>query len=177
MARSDRARRENLNERVQQDVVRGDLGMARTRLLSLLQQQGYSADLLARIGRISFDMHDLANAGMYWLVSNALGPEVDAAIQAFADRCGGIAGNMVTQLPQFLRRMPLARYPAEVQARLGRFGIDERYLASGASESGRGHDYVRTRRDKALDIFIGACFLAAVVSMIVGLDTIIRWLF
>jgi len=177
MAQSDRARPKDLNERVQQDLARGDFGLARMRLLSQLQQQGYSADLLARIGRISLDMHDLANAGRYWLLSNAQGPEVDAAIQVFADRCGGIAGNMVSQLPQALRQKPMASYAVEVQERLGRFGINESCLVSGSSESGFGQLLVRTWRDKALDLFLGALFLGGLISMIVGVCTITQWLF
>jgi len=176
MAQSDRARPKDLSERVQQDVARGDYGLARTRLLSHLQQQGYSADLLARIGRLSFDMHDLTNAGRYWLISNAEGPEVDAAVRAFADRCGCNAGNMVSQLPQAFRQKPMASYPPVVQARLGRFGIDERCLVSGSCESGPGQLLVRRRKDKAIELLAWTLFIGALISMFVGVFTIIGWL-
>ena len=66
-------------QRAEEDVKRGDYGLARQRLISYLHTKGYDAELLARIGRLCFDMHDLFQAGRYWLLSaddSALLPRV-----------------------------------------------------------------------------------------------------
>lgn len=179
MAQAEPDRGNRLDVRVEQDLARGDFGMARTRLLSHLQQQGYSAGLLSRIGRISFDMHDLFNAGRYWLLSDAQGAEVDAAIAAFADRCGGIAGNMVAQLPQAFRKKPMASYPPPVQVRLRRLGVTEQHLKAGPDKAalfGTGSTNSMWVNWAGLVLLAGAV-LFSIVSLAVGAYTVVRWFF
>jgi len=167
----------NLDERIQLDISRGDYGTARVRLLSRLNEHGYSADLMARLGRVSFDMRDPISAGRYWIFSNDQGPEVDSAIDAFSQRFGRVPTAIISQLPQSLRTKPISFFPAEVQARLRSHGIDEKCLS--------GSQYSRTRYysppskwDKwAVELVLWTFMILIILSVVVGAYTIVRWMF
>ncbi len=112
-------------ERVEQDLQRGDHGLAKARLLSHLNSKGYEVEILNRLGRICYEMHDLFQAGRCWLTSTAQGEEVDAAIKEFARRCGRNPNQMFSQLPQRARLSSLPQYPEIVQQRLRQWSINE----------------------------------------------------
>lgn len=115
-------------ERAAEDCARGEYGRARQRLASLLASQGYDAELLAELGRICQRMGDTAEAGRYWLVSSAEGPEVDAAAAVFVRLHGARAAQVFSQLPARARKS-LAAYPPAAQARLRAHGLEAFFAA------------------------------------------------
>jgi len=110
-------------ERAMQDVEAGQHWLARQRLRSYLITNGYDADVLATIGRISYDMHDEFDAGRMWLLSSATGPEVDAAIETFVARAGTHPNDIASQLPRSVRLSVIEQYPELVRTRIERYGL------------------------------------------------------
>lgn len=78
----------DLSTRVDDDIARGDLGMAKRRLGASLGSRGYDAVTLGKLGRVCWEMRDPYEAGRHWLLSTETGPEVDSAIKVFLDRNG-----------------------------------------------------------------------------------------
>ena len=116
--------RETAIQRAKQDEAAGDLGMARARLCGYLNSKGYDADLLAEIGRLSFDIQDLYHAGRYWLTSSAVGPDVDRAIAHFLGSTSRKPQYVVAELPRVCRFSELSGYSPPVQERLRKLGLD-----------------------------------------------------
>jgi hypothetical protein len=114
--------------RVQADIDRGDLGSARRRLASTVGSRGYVPDLLAKVAELSVQMRDPVQAGRYWLLTPASGPEVEAAVEAFVRACRHDARQMASELPRFRLRHKVNEYPEVVRARLARFGIDKVFV-------------------------------------------------
>jgi len=83
------------------ETARVDPAATRRRLVSFLGSQGYKPDLLARIARIAVELNETVQAGRYWLLSEATGPDVDAAVEAFAESCQRMPRLMVSELPRF----------------------------------------------------------------------------
>lgn len=110
--------------RAQADVDRGDLGSARRRVASFISSTTYRPDVLAMAADISFKMHDPVQAGRYWLLTPAIGPEVEDAIEAFARACHHDAQVMASEMPRFKERCKVAAYPEVVRERLARYGVD-----------------------------------------------------
>lgn len=161
-------------ERAEQDLERGDYGLARQRLTSYLSTTGYDADVLARIGRISYDMHDLFQAGRYWLLSSAEGDVVEQTITTFAKHAGSAPRAVVGQLPRTTRLANLEGYPEPVQERLRRLGLDEAIVRAGRREE------ANTRMNWRDGVFISGCLIVVafmIVSFAVGLVQIGSWIF
>jgi hypothetical protein len=112
-------------ERAEQDVERGDYGLARVRLADYLNSKGYDAGILDRLGRISYEMHDLSQAGRYWLASTAEGPHVEDTVAAFVGRTGTDPRVTVSRLPRVVREAPMSALPSIAKDRLRRLGLDE----------------------------------------------------
>jgi hypothetical protein len=105
------------------ETARADPAATRRRLASFIGAEGYKPDLLARIGRLSLELKEPAQAGRYWLLSDAEGPEVDAAIEAFAQSCRGSPRLMVSELPRFARDWDVEGYPKVVRGRIVRYKL------------------------------------------------------
>ena len=100
-------------ERAGRDRDAGRLWKARERLGSVLSLDPADQEVLALLGRVHYEMKDLPNAGRYWFLTEAEGPEVEKATAAMHERYG---------FPELLRQLPartaIAHYPPSVQARL-----------------------------------------------------------
>lgn len=159
-------------ERANQDVERGDYGMARVRLASYLNAKGYDADMLNRLGEISFEMHDPSQAGRYWLASSADGEHVEQAVAAFMDRMGKDSGSAVSRLPRAVREAPTGALPPVAKDRLRDLGLDETLSRWGTLE----------RRPAAGPGWLAVAVIilvlvAAVVVACIGIGTIFSWMF
>jgi hypothetical protein len=104
---------------------RVDPAAARRRLASFVGIDGYKPELLARVARLSIDLQEPVQAGRYWLLSDASGPEVDQAIEAFADSCRRTPRLMASELPRFARDWDVEAYPAIVRARIDKYRLRE----------------------------------------------------
>ena len=105
------------------ETARVDPAATRRRLVSFLGSQGYKPDLLARIARISVELNETVQAGRYWLLSDATGPDVDAAVEAFAESCQRMPRLMVSELPRFSRDWEVVAYAAPARARIEKYGL------------------------------------------------------
>jgi hypothetical protein len=161
-------------DRAEQDIERGDYGLARQRLTSYLSTGGYDADVMAKIGRISHDMRDLFQAGRFWLLSLAEGSEVEEAVANFVEQAGSEPRAIVGQLPRVSRLPDLDDYPHVVQERLRRFGLDKEIVRAGrAAQEGKSFNL----RDGAI---ISGCLVVVLCILgvfVVGVIQIGSWLF
>jgi hypothetical protein len=96
---------------------------SRRRLAGFVSAEGYPPDLLSRIARISMELRETAQAGRYWLLSDALGPEVDAAVDAFVKSCQATPRLIASELPRFQRDWDVDAYAPAAKARIARFGL------------------------------------------------------
>ena len=105
------------------ETARVDPAATRRRLASFIGSEGYKPDILARVARLSLELKEPAQAGRYWLLSDASGPEVDEAIERFADSCQRTPRLMVSELPRFSRDWDIEAYPEVVRARIDKYGL------------------------------------------------------
>lgn len=117
-----------ISERIERDIARGDFALARMRLIDHMCSVGYRGDAAARIARISFEMHDIFEAGRYGLVADEESPELDAAIAEFIRRAGSSPQSVCAALPAAARLTELSGYPERVQRRLRALGLDTAIL-------------------------------------------------
>jgi hypothetical protein len=161
-------------ERAKRDIEEGDYGAARQRLRAYLATKGYEQEIVARLGQISYEMHDMYEAGRFWLLSDAEGSHADHAISCFLKRAGKDPRQIVSQLPHTVRLRSLDEYPEAVRARLRSLALDEAISQAGR---GRASKPPNTWGDRAV---LSGCILVllfGVVVFCVGLWQIGRWLF
>jgi hypothetical protein len=145
------------------ETARVDPAATRRRLASLIGAEGYKPDLLARVGRLSLDLSEPAQAGRYWLLSDLAGAEVDAAIEAFAESCGRLPRYMASELPRFVRDWDVQAFPQIVRSRIEKYGLAEELARRAPRESKRPRAGVTAL---ALAGLIGLLALAAVLVLL-----------
>ena len=122
------------------ETITTDLPAARRRLAAFLPAEGYKPDLLARIGRMSMSLKEPAQAGRYWLLSDATGPDVEAAVEAFVQSCQSVPERVVAELPRFKRDWEVEAFAAPARKRVARYGLLPHLEArrpAGAKKTGR----------------------------------------
>ena len=105
------------------ESARVDPAASRRRLAASVAAETYQPDLLARVARLSLELHEQAQAGRYWLLSDATGAEVEAAVEAFAESCDRLPRLMASQLPRFVGDWELEAYLAPARARIEKYGL------------------------------------------------------
>ncbi|MCP4594313.1 MAG: hypothetical protein GY842_26590 [bacterium] len=161
-------------ERAQEDIEQGHYGLARQRLTSYLVSKGYDAELVAKIAQLSYDMHDVHQAGRYWLVSEAEGEHVDEAIALFVKRSGSVPSLVVNQLPRVLRLPSFQDYPEAVRRRISSLGLEGLICMDARKREGADSG---VWGDRLMLVGCLTVTVLLVVVFLIGLGTIIRWLF
>jgi hypothetical protein len=158
-------------------MERGDYGMARVRLASYLNSKGYGADVLQRLGQISIEMHDVSEAGRYWIASTAQGERVEQAVETFIRQAGSNPDSVVPRLPRAVREAPTTALPAIAKERLRRHGLEEALSKwspaareSGARELGRVAKTI-------VGLVALLLFGLAIAIACIGCWTVGRWVF
>lgn len=105
------------------ESARVDPAASRRRLAASVAAETYKPDLLAKVARLSLQLNEQAQAGRYWLLSDATGAEVDAAVEAFAESCERLPRLMASQLPRFVGDWELEAYLAPARARIEKYGL------------------------------------------------------
>jgi hypothetical protein len=105
------------------ETSRVDPAATRRRLAAFIGAEGYKPDLLARVARLSVELNETVQAGRYWLLSDATGPQVDAAVEAFAASCGRTPRLMVSELPRFTRDWDVDSYPEPARERIEKYKL------------------------------------------------------
>lgn len=170
------SRRGDIFARVEHDIQRGDLALARTRLESYLDHNGYDPDLLARLGRIAADMHDPATAGRFWLTSNLTGEEAENAIRHFIHRCGEDPFEIAFRLPRVARLSKIDEYPSLVRERLEKHGLIEKVIWAGRQREGLKNTAPWTLGAIIMAVIAIVALLVGSAVFVVGLYTIGKWL-
>lgn len=102
-----------------------DQDATRRRLVRFIAGETYRPDLLSRIARISKALREDAQAGRYWLLSDAAGPDVDAAVDLFVKSCDGKPWRIAAELPRFKSDWNLDAYAPAAKARIARLGLED----------------------------------------------------
>ena len=102
-----------------------DPAAARRRLAAFIRAEPYRPDLLCKAARLSIKLQETAQAGRWWLLSDASGDEVDAAVEVFAETCQRLPRLMASELPRFSHDWELEAYAAPARARIERYGLGE----------------------------------------------------
>lgn len=166
-------------ERAAEDVARGDHWLARRRLESLLQTNGYDNRVLERLGEVCIGMNDAFGAGRAWLLSSAKGEEVEAAIDTFVRHAGGEPSQIIATLYRAGRPRTIEACPDVARERVSRLGLEEALRealrnrsAPGPVKSGGGA-WIGTL------ILVGVCavILFCITSCTIGAAQILRSLF
>jgi len=105
------------------ETARVDPAATRRRLAAFIGMEGYKPDLLARVARLSIELKEPVQAGRYWLLSDATGPDVDAAVEAFAASCQRTPRLMVSELPRFARDWHVDAYAPAARSRIEKYGL------------------------------------------------------
>ena len=168
-------------KRVERDVAAGDYGRARDRLHGLIGAYPERMDLRRRLGDVYGELRYPSMAGRFWYLEEEKSPEMEAACRAFEKSCGN---NPVLMLQAL-------KYRGGLRGREETFaGKRLAALAARAQrEHGYRHNFERTQTpagvlglreslgEKLLSVGCTALVVTAVVLMIVGLITILRFVF
>ena len=107
----------------ERDTAQVDASATRRRLMAFVETEGYRPDLLSRIARISVQLRDPVQAGRYWLLSDATGPDVESAVEAFAESCLRSPKRMAVEL-RFAREWKLDALSRPARQRIEKYGLD-----------------------------------------------------
>src|SRR5687767_6717656 len=77
---------------------------ARRTLISWLARWGHDAEVLELLGRVVLEMKDEPQAGRWWLLSSATGPDVERAVDASVADWRGARRRYLSQLPHRVRK-------------------------------------------------------------------------
>ena len=161
-------------ERAEEDIRAGDYGRARRRLESYLSAKGYDADIMNRLGQISYDMHDLFNAGRHWLVGTMQGEHVDRSIDIFVRASGGKPQQIATQVVRAARLDSIEHYPEAVQQRLSRLNLGAALAAAAPKAAKKPEE--SGLAVKVIKLIVILVCLAGLCVFIAGLQTVYHWL-
>lgn len=145
------------------ESARIDPAASRRRLAAFATSEPYKPDLLAKLARLSMELNEPAQAGRYWLLSDATGAEVDAAVELFAENCQRLPRLMASELPRFAGDWELEAYLAPARARIEKYGLAAE-LSRRAPRKSRRSDGPITRI--ALAGFLALLLLGAVLVLL-----------
>jgi hypothetical protein len=106
------------------DLARGDLGTAKSRLISSFINSGYDPAVCGEIGDLCRDMLDPTEAGRWYFVSDRPTIEVEHDVGAFVSKHGGRVESILKQIPSKAKLDDMEAYPAAARERLRAIGCD-----------------------------------------------------
>lgn len=179
-AQLDSVNEKTLN-RIEGDIASGDYGKARDRLHGLIATYPDALTLRRRLGDVYRQLQHPAMAGRYWYLEEDRSPEMDAACGAFEQSCGDDPVQMLLAL----------KFRGDVEAIADTFAgrtllalqeraKEERDCTIGFGKRG-GEKYQYTSQQTAMGKWLLAgCLLGALAClglMVVGLVSVIQWIF
>ena len=120
------------------ETAQVDPSATRRRLASFASGEPYKPELLARLARLSVELGEPAQAGRFWLLSDAAGPDVDAAVETFVQSCDRVPRLIASQLPRFVRDWHLPQYAGPALARIEKYGLKGELSRRAPPEERRG---------------------------------------
>lgn len=162
-------------QRVERDVESGDLGLARQRLAAHLNSAGYDAELLAKLGELSHQMHDRFTAGKYWLLSSAEGEQVETAVREYARRCANSPAQMLKELPRRMFPKSLEEMPDCARTRVAQYFMEDLLVIAMQSPQKAG-SYRSTFMERLSLLGMLCFFLFIAICACAGLGQVGRWI-
>lgn len=159
------------------DIARGDLGTAKTRLISYLVGEGYEPALCGEIGDLCREMFDPTEAGRWYFVSDRPSDEVAIEVGAFIARHGGRSESVLRQIPSKAKLDNMDEYPEAARERFRSIGCvwtagdSHRKVAEPDADPWQSSP-------KLIAIRLGCTVaaLAVVALLLIGLRTVLLWL-
>jgi hypothetical protein len=159
-----------LRERIQLDLSRGDIGSARTRLISAFVNSPYNPALAEEIARLSVQMHNPVEAGRWYFCCDSQDEHSAALIQLFASKHSSGPKQLLSQLPVKVRTTPPDQLPTAVRQRMNDLG---KQVAASPPEDSDKPDWLL--RSFGIGCLLGTILF--IVAAVIGLGTIAQWLF
>jgi hypothetical protein len=173
--------KEKTLRRIEQDIVSGDYGKARDRLHGLLGSYPHDLSLRRMLGDIYWHLQYPVMAGRYWYLEEEKTPAMSVACAAFERSCGSDPVQILLALKFKADLGPLRGTHAgqtlvalQAQAK-DRYGYQVEF-----GQSGRGrYQYSRQFKVRGKVLLLGllVALAAALGLMVVGLATVLQWLF
>ena len=173
--------KEETLERIEKDIAAGDCGKARDRLHGLLTSYPQDLELRCKLGDVYWRLQYPAMAGRYWYLEEAKSATMTAACTVFERSCGSDPAQMLLALKFKGDLAPLHESYAgsmllalQAQAR-ERSGYQIEFGRSGKER----YQYTRQFKSRGKVLLLGLLAVVAVVLglMIVGLATVLQWIF
>jgi hypothetical protein len=158
--------------RAQADVEAGRLWKARDRLQGALRSEPANQELLQMLGEVCFAMSDSPAASVYWFLTDAHGPDVDAAAAVRAERFPTPL-SLLEALPV---KAPLDAYPEEVTKRVRELAQAANRAAPYGSIKARRlgeQEPTRPAHRRLENLMVDLILLALVVPWVVGVAAVI----
>ncbi len=162
----------NVQDRVREDEASGDLASAKNRLASHAVTTHFDPSICEQIARLCLRMHDPIEAGRWYLLCDSTDVESAACIEKFMATCGGVAGQVLSQLPRGAKLKPLENWTPTAGARLRELGFKHHPPPSKPTPSSRFDEFVS-------QIGSAGCLGVIVILIglvIIGLRTVADWL-
>ena len=172
--------------KVEYDIQNGNLGLARDRLHGLMMSYPDDLSLRVKLAEVYWKLHQPVMAGRYWYLVEEKSPEMEAAVQAFEKMQGhdplrimralkfrgelsmieGIyAGNTISDL------MAIIKETHSDKTLLGLPGMPPKIKTPRTG-------YGKKHKDPIGCWIVGiAVIISAIALLIIGLITVIGWLF
>lgn len=125
-------------QRVHNDMAAGRLWKARDRLLGLVGAYPDSQEILELLGDTYYKMGDWPEAGRYWYLTGRQNEHAQRAFEAYEERCGKGAFEMLRLLPI---GAPLDKYPPAAQKRVQELADDCKNIAIDISSHFQQQEY------------------------------------
>lgn len=120
--------KQNLYERVDEAIERGEMWRAKEILRGNIGTSSYDSQLYERYGRLLLDLGEMVEAGKYLFLSGRRDPEYDEAIAVYLSRHPRSRPELLFRsFPSGARFPELHRYPLEVRRILEERGLPEHF--------------------------------------------------
>ncbi len=158
---------------IEGDIAGHDLGRAKERLCSFLNNEGYDPGLCAEIGHLCRKMRDPREAGRWLFISDDDSTEADYFIEMFLNQHKRKPSQIVAQLPRRAKLADESEYPEVVRARFEKLSLVK---PLGEYRRFRPRTKLQRVRDDAARLVGSLILLAIVATFLVGLVQIAIWI-
>ncbi len=157
---------------IEGDIAGHDLGRAKERLCSFLNNEGYNPGLCAEIGHLCRQMRDPREAGRWLFVSDDDSTEADHYIEMFLRQHKRKPEQIVAQLPSRAKLVDESEYPEVVRARFEKLNLAK---PLGEYKRFRPRTKLQRMKDDAARLGCSLVLLAVVATFLVGLAQVAIW--
>jgi hypothetical protein len=167
--------------RIERDLAEGDLGQARDRLHGLIVTYPDDLTLREKLGDVYWRLQYPAMAGRYWYLEEEKSPDMVRACAAFVGACGNDPVQMLLAL-KFRGNVAAIRNTfagRTLQALQERARQERNCTIDFGRRGSEKYNYTRRYRSRGWWLLISSLVgaLVALALMVVGLVTVLQWIF